>query len=216
MSDVAVVVPTLGRPHRAAPFIANLRATANAAVYAVAEVSDSDSVRSWHAAGATVLLADGPSYAVKVNLAYRSTEEPWLFLAGDDVRFWPAWLDALLLAAADTGAKVVGSNDLGSPRVRRGVHATHMLIARSYIDEVGASWDGPKVVCHEGYRHWFCDDEIMTAAKQRQVAVYAPDAWVEHKHPVFNKAKDDPTYALVRPFVKADRALFAERLAANT
>ena len=75
-----------------------------------------------------------------------------------------------------------------------GDHATHLLIPAAYIDEHGASWDGPKVVCHEGYRHWYVDDEIVTAAKQRGVWAMALGLQVEHLHPVWGKAENDDTY----------------------
>ena len=58
---------------------------------------------------------------------------------------------------------------MSNPRVISGEHGTHLLIRRSYIDEVGASWgtDGkgtPGEVCHDGYTHMYVDDEIVTAA----------------------------------------------------
>jgi hypothetical protein len=110
---------------------------------------------------------------------------------------------------------VVGTNDMHNPRVTAGDHATHMLIRRAYIDEQGASWDGPKVVAHEGYRHWFVDDEIVTVAKQRGAWVFAPHAKVEHRHPIWGLAPDDATYRHGQQFTDADKALFAERLAAH-
>jgi hypothetical protein len=108
---------------------------------------------------------------------------------------------------------VVGTNDLHNPRVTAGDHSPHPLIRRSYVDELGASWDGPKNAAHEGYRHWFVDDEIVTAAKQRGVWVMAHHAKVEHMHPLWGLAEDDATYALGREHVAADRELFKARLA---
>jgi hypothetical protein len=121
---------------------------------------------------------------------------PWIFITGDDVRFHPGWLDHAQHIAALTGAHVVGTNDWGNPRVMAGEHGTHLLIRRSYIEEQGASWDGPGVVCHEGYRHNYVDDEIVTVAKQRGVWVSAPGSVVEHFHPMLGKAADDETYRL--------------------
>lgn len=213
--DVAVIVPVLGRPHAAAPVMASVRATTGLArVYAVVgpEDPEREAVESaWRAAGATVIEADRPSFAAKANHAYRATSEPWLFLAGDDVKFHPGWYDRAVAAAGDR-FHVVGTNDLANPRVVSGEHGTHLLVRRSYVDEHGASWDGPGVVCHEGYRHWYVDDEIVTAAKQRGVWTPAPLSVIEHLHPLYGKGEPDATYKLGQARADADRALFEQRL----
>jgi GT2 family glycosyltransferase len=211
----AVIVPTLRRPQNAAPFMESLAASGAplARVYAVADPGpDAD---AWAGAGAEVLTWDGPppgTFAERVNAGYRATTEPWLLLAGDDVRFHPGWLDQAQHAARD-GASVIGTNDLHNPRVTAGDHSPHPMIRRAYIDEQGASWDGPKIVCHEGYRHWFVDDEIVQAAKQRDTWVMAIHSKVEHLHPLWGLAADDDTYRLGQSHVEADKALFGERLA---
>lgn len=220
----AVIVPVLGRPQNAAPFMASLRAsTGLATVYAVASPEDKDTAKAWRAAGAQVLRGDDEwvgknpaqpvarTFAEKVNLAARQTGEPWLFICGDDVRFHPGWLDHAQHVAFSQGAAVVGTNDLANPRVMAGEHGTHLLLSRAYIDERGASWDGPGVVCHNGYRHWYVDDEIVTVAKASGVWASALGARVEHLHPLFGKGVDDDTYRLGRGHADADRALFLAR-----
>ncbi len=210
-AEAAVIVPVMRRPQNAAVFMASLRAsTGMATVYAVAHEDDADTIGAWRDAGARVLTGDVTTFAEKVNLAYRETDEPWLFLTGDDVRFHPGWLDHAQQAAGDR-YHVAGTNDLGNPRVLTGDHATHLLIRRSYVDEVGASWDGPKVVAHEGYRHWFVDDEIVLAAKERDTWVFAPGSVVEHLHPLWGKAGDDEVYALGQSSAREDRELFERR-----
>lgn len=215
--QTAVIVPTLGRPQNADPFMTSLRAsTGLATAYAVCDADDPQSVEAWSAAGAQVIVDNAVTFARKVNLGYAKTSEPWLFLVGDDVRFHAAWLDHAQHVADVLQADVVGTNDLGNPRVMRGEHATHMLIRRSYVDAVGGSWDGPGVVAHEGYRHWSVDDELVTAAKQRGVWQMALGSVVEHNHPLWGKGKDDPTYRIGPAHAEADRALFESRLAANS
>jgi glycosyltransferase involved in cell wall biosynthesis len=212
----AVIVPVLGRPQNAVPFMQSWGASGAklARVYAVADESDDETTFAWRDAGATVLHFpdDGRpgTFAEKVNHAYLQTDEPWLFLVGDDVRFRPGWLDQAQHASRD-GAHVIGTNDLHNPRVIAGEHATHMLIRRAYVDERGSSWDGPKVVCHEGYRHNFVDNEIVTAAQQRGVWAFAKYAKVEHLHPLWGGAPDDETYALGRSHIEEDKALFESR-----
>jgi GT2 family glycosyltransferase len=213
---VAVVVPVLGRPEHAERFMDSLRATTDmtlATVYAVGQSDDEETLAAWEAAGATVLdSGEQVSFAAKCNLAYAKTGEPWLFLVGSDVRFHPGWLDHAQAAAAD-GASVIGTNDLGNPRVTSGEHATHLLVRRSYVDEHGASWDDAGVLAHEGYRHWWVDDELVTVAKQRGVWAMALASKVEHLHPAWGKGPMDAVYELGAKYVDQDKRLFEQRLA---
>ncbi len=215
-TPVGVIVPVLGRPEHADPFMASLRAsTGLATAYAVVERGDWGA-EAWRASGAVVVDHDGDgpephTFAEKVNAAYQRTTEPWVLLVGSDVRFHPGWLDHAQYAAKCSGCAVIGTNDLGNPRVLRGEHATHMMIEREYIDEVGASWDGPKVVCHEGYKHWYVDDEIVTAAKLRSTFVAALASKVEHLHPIWGKGVNDSIYAMGQAHAEDDRKVFDAR-----
>lgn len=216
--DTAILVPVVGRPQNAGPFMRSLRAsTGLAVVYAIAESDDLLSRAAWETAGAVVISNEtAKTFAEKVNIGYRNTVEPWVFIVGDDVRFRPGWLDHAQHVAAINGAPVVGTNDGVNPRVTSGGHAVHILIRRQYIDEVGSSWDGPGVLAHEGYGHWFVDDEIVTAAKQRDVWAMALGSRVEHLHPMFGGAKDDDIYRRGQERAKDDKRLFTQRLKANT
>jgi hypothetical protein len=207
----AVLVPAM-RYTNAERFMTSLRAsTGLAKVYAVAAAQEVDAIEAWAQAGAEILVGAGTTFAERMNTGYRCTDEPWLFLVGDDVVFRPGWLDHAQAAAGDQ-FHVIGTNDLGNPHVMAGEHATHMLVRRSYVDEVGASWDGPKSVCHEGYRHWFVDNELVTAAQQRGVWAMALGSVVEHLHPSWGKADTDDVYELGRSFADDDRKTFEKRV----
>jgi hypothetical protein len=218
----AVIVPVLGRPQNAAPFMLSIDLSGPdvlklATVYAVVDESDRELGKAWSDLGAEIVWFDDEgrspgTFAEKVNQAYLQTTEPWLFLTGDDVQFHPGWLDQAQHAARD-GAHVIGTNDLHNPLVLKGEHATHLLVRRNYVDERGSSWDGPKVVCHEGYRHWFVDNEIVSVAKQRGVWKFAKHSKVEHLHPMWGGAPDDDTYQLGQSRVLEDKALFDARFA---
>lgn len=217
--QVAVVVPVMLRPQNAGPFMRSLRAsTGLATVFAVADESDVDTVAAWEATGVRVLPVDfgdrAGTFAEKVNHAAKHLHEDWrwLFITGDDVQFHPGWLDHVLHTARLCEASVVGTNDLGNPRVTAGEHGTHLLISRRYIVEQGASWDGPGVVCHEGYRHWYVDDEIVTVAKQRGTWASSLGSVVEHMHPLFGKGTDDEVYRIGQRRSGRDAALFRDRL----
>jgi hypothetical protein len=217
--EVAVIVPVMKRPQNAEPFMRSLRAsTGLATVYAVADDADESTAAAWHANGANLVgyfdSEDKPgTFAQKANHGYAQTTEPWLFLVGDDVSFHPGWLDHAQHAAKAHEAKVIGTNDLANPRVTSGQHATHLLIRRDYIDSEGAGWDGPGVVAHQGYRHWYVDDEIVTLAKQRGVWAMAIGSAVEHFHPVWGTAAMDDVYQLGMSHAEADRKIFEDRCA---
>lgn len=212
---VDVIIPVLHRPQNVAPLMESLVAsTGLATAWFVCEPDDAIEQAEVIRHGGKVLTFPG-TFAQKVNHAFAQTDAPWVMLCGDDVRFRAGWLDHAQDVARRYGAQVVGTNDAANPRVMRGEHATHPLIRRDYIAEQGASWDGPGVVCHEGYRHWFVDDEICTVAKQRGVFQAAMASQVEHLHPMVGKAPNDDIYELGASEAAQDRKLFEARLKAN-
>lgn len=212
---VDVIVPVLHRPQNIEPLMTSLRAsTGLAKAWFVCESDDLEEQDEVMKRGGQVLSSSRcHTFAEKVNFAYTATTAPWLLLVGDDVRFRPGWLDHAQDVARRYKADVVGTNDLLNPRVTRGEHATHPMIRRSYIEEQGASWDGPGIVCYEGYHHWFVDDEIVIAAKQRGTFQPALGSQVEHLHPLGGKVKEDDVYRAGSKHAKADQGLFADRLA---
>lgn len=217
-AEVDVLIPVLHRPQNIEPLMQSLVAsTGLATAWFIVEEGDDEVINEANRCGANVLHHSG-SFAQKINWAHnwlnttqRATRAPWVFLAGDDVRFRPGWLDHSQDVARRYDAHVIGTNDLTNPRVMRGEHATHMLISTRYIDEVGASWDGPGIVCHEGYYHWFIDDEIVNAAKARQTFQMALAAEVEHMHPFAGKAPNDEIYDRGSANVDVDQKLFNSR-----
>lgn len=217
---VLVIVPVLHRPQNAELFMRSLRATSGLCeVVAVADEDDILTIAAWQEQRATVLKGPEHTFAEKVNSAYRqmgngSLRPPWVFITGDDVQFHPGWLSHAQWTGAH-GYAVVGTNDLGNPRVMAGEHATHLLIRSDYIDEQGASWDGPGTIAHEGYTHWFVDDEIVTLAKRRGEWCASLGSFVEHMHPLWGKGADDATYAEGVKSQREDRTLYLKRLAEN-
>jgi GT2 family glycosyltransferase len=217
---VTVIVPVLGRPENAEPFMRSLRAsTGMAHVFTVC--SEDEDERAWEAAGGFGINSNGRvTFPEKANLAVAVLDQipeyaldEWIFLCGDDVVFRPGWLDQAQHTARLTGAQVVGVNDMGNPRIMAGEMSTHFLIRRSYIEERGASWSGPGVVCHEGYRHCFVDNEIVTVAKQRGVFAMSRASIVEHMHPEYGKAPMDATYELGYEKFEQDEREFRSRVA---
>ncbi len=230
--EVAVIVPVAKRDNAEA-FLTSLRDSLTPGqrdrvwVYVMTDAADMDTRDAWGKASVgplnlydgTILdqnlyLRDMGSFAEKVNRGYAISDEPWLFLVGDDVRFHKGWLDQAMEVARATGKAVIGTNDLGNQAVQAGEHATHMLIRRDYVEKVGASWDGPGVVCHEGYRHWYVDNEIVMAARGRDEWAPCLTAHVEHLHPLFGKGEDDEVYRIGQAAAGADQALWQSRWSA--
>lgn len=216
-TEVDIIVPVMDRPHNAEPFMASLRATtALATVTAVSHRGDEATAAAWSNAGANVIVQDKDrptTFAAKVNDGYRATTNPLIFLAGDDVRFHPGWLDHAEFMCTAYEASVIGTNDGANPRVIQAEHATHMLIVREYVDKYGASWDGPGVLAHEGYGHWYVDDEIVTVAKQRNTFTVALGSMVEHLHPLWGTADHDHVYELGQSKAADDAELWRRRFA---
>lgn len=210
MAEVAVIVPVLNRPQNAAPFMESLRAAnVDAEVVAVLDLPIGEDRDAWIAEHTQWLCQAGAhTYSQKVNAAYEWLGHrcpSWIFPVGDDVRFHPGWWQAIKAAHQQHGALVIGTNDLSGSAAD---HSPHLAIQRQYIDEQGASWSGPGVVCYKGYKHNFVDNEIISVAKQRGVWFMAHDAIVEHLHPVWGKGEDDDTYQLGSESHAFDRHTF--------
>lgn len=209
-TPVDVIIPVLHRPQNIGPLMDSLKATApNATAWFVTEPDDAIVWAEVKNHGGKLLVHPG-TFAEKVNYAYGQTDAEFMVLVGDDVRFRDGWLNQAL-HAAKSGKSVIGTNDLGNPRVKRGDHAVHFMLRRSYVDDIGSSWDGPGVVAHEGYRHCFVDDEIITAAKQRDEWQPCLTSIVEHVHPYWGKGEHDDVYKLGESSMKADQKLFRQR-----
>jgi hypothetical protein len=232
-----ILVPVMKRPHSAITFMTSLRASLEdesmVTVLALTDRYDVETAQAWYAQGAMVDShtyhphpgrppAVGGTFAQKINRGYSEYVEGspigddyrWIFVVGDDVTFHPGWLDAAQYTAHSTGKAVIGTNDLGSELVRTGQHATHMLLRTGYVFGTGAGWDGPGVVCHEGYGHWYVDNEIIDAAKQRDQWAPCLDSVVEHNHPIFGRGREDAVYQLGQSSARVDGELFALRSAA--
>lgn len=225
---VLVVVPVLRRPRRAAPLAASLAASVEQVELGLLFVCSPEDDEQIEACDALRRPENAPEglvsigYAVidwqvgpgdwarKINFAYRLSLEPWVFTGADDLCFHPGWADRALEIAEQTGAGVIGTNDLGNPRVTSGKHSTHSLVARAYADERGTV-DGPGAVVSEVYAHNFVDDELVATARARGAYAFAADSRVEHLHPNWRKSRTDDVYAIGEATFHEDRIRFARR-----
>jgi hypothetical protein len=202
-----IIVPVHHRPQNAAMFMESLFVSLSLSgvcdynVEAVAGPDVGDTADPWLDYGARVWVSEHTSFPLKVQETYDrylvTDEVPeWSLLIGDDVKFRGGWWEAFLEAAKDPDAGLISSNDMGNPYVTSGTHATHPFISTKYVEEQGASWDGPGHICHTGYRHWWVDEEWSVKANHDGVFRYAPDCKIEHLHPTWGKGQQDDTYAI--------------------
>jgi hypothetical protein len=143
-----------------------------------------------------------------MQLGYERTHGEWLFLGAQDIEFTKGWQEA---AFRNRKASVIATNDKANAQVQRGLFGTHCLVRRSYVDEEGASADGPGNLLHSGYDHNFVDRELCGVAMSRGVFAFAKDSIVLHHHPLWRTAKWDDTYKKALKHFHQDRTLWLQR-----
>lgn len=219
MEGVAIIVPTI-RPHRIAETLESARENTPdpKTILFVVDEGDDATADAVEAAGGKCVFCSG-GWPKKINFGIDATTEPMIFTGADDLKWHPGWLEAaarhLTEGPHDPGhCGLVGTNDLGNPRVMAGHHATHFLAARWYA-ELGTIDERGKLI-HEGYEVEYSDDELIATAKARGQWKMALDSHVEHLHPLWGKgdlekAKDDPSYQRMKERMARGRRLFLKR-----
>ena len=206
----------LGRPGRVVPLVESLAACSRIVTctpYFLISPNDKDERAAVKASGAQGIVMpfdpDRGDYAHKMNTGVEQTDEPFIFLAADDLRFQPGWAERALAKWYETDCCVIGTNDLGNSRVTSGRHSTHTLVDRDYL-ECGTIDEQGKLL-HEGYHHNFVDDEFVQTAIWRQTYASALDSIVEHLHPDWGKGAPDATYRKGKEHFNDDRNYFKGR-----
>lgn len=162
--------------------------------------------------GANLYLLDDQfeSFADAINEGWQGTEEPFLFVGADDVLFHEGWLEAAL-GCMEGDVRVVGTNDLGNHYVLSGLHATHYLVDRRYIEDVGGVIDGGPGSFLYTYDHNYTDAEFVETAQSRGVFAPCLESVVEHLHPAFGKRPEDEVHERTVDKIHDDWATFTER-----
>jgi hypothetical protein len=211
---IDILIPCLGRPESIPRLQENWQATCppDSELVFIISPHDIPVMQAVVENGATSIAADWRpgrgDYGMKMNLAYRKTEREWLFLGAQDIHFTEGWFDQ---AMRHSHYDVIATNDRANRQVMRGEFGTHCLVRRSYVDEQGASADGPYVLIHEGYDHNFVDRELCGVAKNRGVFAFAKRSVVEHSHPLWRTADWDDTYRKGLAKFQEDRRLYLSR-----
>lgn len=216
MPTIEVLVPTIGRADRLSAVAANVHDATEAEhrVVFIVEEHDETTVLAARATGELTLVNEhSRNYAGAVQTGYERTDGRYLFCGSDDLRFHRGWdRHALDTMTALPHVRVVGTNDLLNPYVAQGLHATHSLTDRRYLDEVGGVVDGgPGSFLNTMFDHQFTDTEYIGTAKAR--AVFAPcmASVVEHMHFMAGKSEHDGTYERAYAELAADETLYESR-----
>lgn len=214
---IAIVIPVLGRPERAAPLIASIHSSTKIPyrVFFVLSPGDEAAQAYEQAFGfrKTVTWEPGPGdFARKMNFGFRLTDEPFVFCGATDLTFTPGWDVEALRVAEASGAGVIGTQDGANPAVKKGKHSTHPLVRRSYIENQGGTVDGSGEIYCELYDHQCVDNELIETAQSRGQWAFAPGSLVRHHHPFYDRSsKRDWVYDKALAKGHEDIALFHSR-----
>ncbi len=218
---VAVLTPVLDRPHRVAPLVASLADSSRfipCEPWFICSPGDGAQIAALIDAGVPYQSVswkpDVGDYARKINWGARRAVKAgaeFVFLGADDLVFHPGWIERALACHLETHACVVGTNDLGHSGTQNGVHSTHTLVHRDYLECGTIDEPDSGKLLHESYDHWMVDPEFVGTAMFRETWAHATDSLVEHLHPTWKKSSDDATYRKGQRAVAADRALYDAR-----
>ena len=216
--SITILVPVLNRPQNAQRLISSIErgSIRGYEVLFLCSPGDDAEIKACMETGVAVDVVpfeNGPGdWAKKINRGFTLTTTDFCLLGADDLRFHEGWDLEALKVARESGAGVIGTNDLGNRTVMRGLHSTHPLVRRSYVEEFGTI-DEPGLCLHEGYSHQWVDTELVETAKMRHRWAFARNSVVEHLHPFWKKGEMDSTYEQALSTSKEDHAHFQQRKA---
>lgn len=216
--NLATIIPVLNRPQNVGRTVWSWNESRTPGILVfVVELDDLDELIEVHKhvndRVHMIEVVEARTWPEKINTAIRQIPADWYLCAADDVLFHKGWWKATQQLRHDPAIGVIGTNDMGNPRVLAGEHTTHPLIRRQYILEQG-TLDEPGKAIHEGYRHWYCDDELVITAKMRGAWAFCREARVQHLHPYWHPdVLVDNTYRQGESSADEDRAVFIHRMA---
>jgi hypothetical protein len=217
--SLTVAVPVLRRPDRV-PVVAQRFSNESIELLFLPDPDDETTIAALDEHGLAYSFAPAapafgvPTYATKINHAYRVSTTPFLLYASDDVVPQAGWLPRALHALlGDERVGVLATNDMSHALVRRGKLATHGIVRRAYVERHGsASLPDAGPIMFEGYRHWGVDCEVSYVARARGAFQYASRVVLRHDHPLNRRGVMDDTYRVARSMRAQDRALRDQRL----
>lgn len=181
-----VIVPSRGRPQRAANMVQSVRETAAGDVRVLVVVDPDDPTLPDYQRKVTELLVqpERRRFAQALNAVVTEVwdSEDILGAYGDDVLFrTPGW-DLRIREALDTPGIAFG-NDLA----HKNGHPTAVFMSSAIARGLG-------YFALPACRHLYVDDAWKAIGEDLGVLRYLPDVVFEHMHEVYGKAVKDQTY----------------------
>jgi glycosyltransferase involved in cell wall biosynthesis len=215
MNMISILLPTYGRSERLQQVFENIKSTTSTEheVIWVLEDDDKESQRICAELHPSLAVINQRKrfYGGAINYGYQFAKGEFLFTGADDLRFYPGW-DEQVLSVMYGHVRVGGTNDLLHPWVPEGRHATHYLVDRRYIEEVGCVPDEPPgTFMPEVYDGLFTDAEVIMIAKARGVFAPCLSSVVEHLNFAGGRSEFDSTYRKAHDYVSSDLQLHRDR-----
>lgn len=211
MQKIACLVPTYHRPNKIEPLIRNFfKCTTQADLYFIIDPKDEETRTAINSMlphfPVKTFMIEG-EYVKCINSAFKRTEEPFVFCGADDIEFTMDW-DKKLLKSIE-GYDITGGIDDWEIS-KSGIHTSHPMIRRSYINETGPSLGFPGLVYNPNRNHYHVDIEIEQLAWWRGVININKDCIIHHHHFVNKQAENDATYRHSREVFDADTKHYNE------
>lgn len=216
MVKLAILIPVLRRPQNIEPLVESIEnSTKDFELLFITSPGDDEEIDELERLNQPYGIMNASyenagDYARKINAGFNAIEAEWYFLGADDLKFHPGWFEFAMDVYGHKEACVIGTNDIGSPEVMKGSHATHSLVLGDYVNRCGTISEPGKVL-YEGYRHNFVDTEFVATAKWRGAWAFSIRSVVEHLHPDWKKGKTDEIYEIGKSGWEVDRKRFEAR-----
>ena len=207
MRDIAILVPSRGRPDRLSDMVTAALGLSAADTDLIAGIDDDDPERPGYLDLAEAVKSDrrvGWRYGPRTTLAgwintlaaeFAPRYANLAFLGDDHMCRTPGWDVALLEALEAPGAILAYGDDL-----HQGANLpTALVISSAVVRAVG--W-----MALPGAAHFYLDDAWKALAGPG--AVYCPHVIIEHRHPDTGKVRTDVTYLEALPSWSNDKAVY--------
>lgn len=207
----AILIPSLGRPHRLKDVVDNLYENTKLPFdihFMVNGIKSKKILDELQMPYEDDSEATDHRYVTRMNKLVRDVDGyKTVFFGSDDVVHHRLWLESALEEMERQQKAVIVVNDLRNPS------GTQALVRTDYFPFL--VHDDPSVAFHPGYQHNYADTEMfLTAEKYKQLG-RAFESKVEHLHPIYQNQTSRPwddTYRNAMSHWHEDAKLFADRI----
>ena len=209
-TKIDILIPTMGRFNLLKPLVKNIQETTRPP-HLIIFITDEKEVKDMFKDRVDVFVwdpgKDNVSYSKRINWAFKTDHLAEFFFTGsNDIHFMKDWDTEAMTAFQNQNIGVVAVND------GLNINGTNFLIRKKYIEEHGGTFDGDGEVFFNGYRHNFCDTELLFKVGSERAHKKVDSSQVFHNHYLNKKAKIDEVYKIGQKFYEEDEKKFKARL----